>query len=581
MPAFEIQGPDGKKYRVDTPEGSTKQDAIEYIAHTHYGIDSKPDTTDPLTGKPATSQPHYMDTNSPLMRTLAGVGSGTQELGRGIGNIIGLGHVLPSVFGEEHIKKEAELDRPISDTTSGSIGQLVGQTAASLPLSLGLGAASSALRAVPVAGRVLGSALARGGVEGGVNAAALADVDKQGEAAGLGAAIGTGLTAGLGGLGRIASGIVRKSKAAQDLELLASQHGKDMFVPVSQAADEGADLTSRLASGFYKEVLPNVPGAGAQLRSQAKKAVGVVQDMAAAEADPTGTLIKAGMGDEGITTRRALAGAFQSAYDSTVGAYRFNVPPDFTSQVAARIKTAMPNVDNTTLQKVTGLIEDRMSRFASGAPEIEGGNLLNAKRAVDDLTQRLKGPELEALNAGKGVFDDIVSDELSQGGKASNLADLKKYQDLDEPMKNFQQYSRAVEAAKAEGGSVSPHQLAQAADPEGAMFHLGTTANKVLGQPVEKSSAIGKVATLGSLGVYGTFAHGLVPAAAGPAITILAGGNALATKIAQRIVMGDTVAQKAVSKMLEEHPGMRHIVDSVIRGAATTSAGRNFQQPNE
>src|SRR3977135_279728 len=156
MAAFEVTAPDGKKFRVDAPEGASQQDAIQYVAHQHSGItkeEQKPATTDPLTGKLATSQPHYMDTNSPLMRTLAGVGSGTQEFGRGLGNLVGLGHVFPSVFGEENIKKEAELDRPISDTTEGSLGQLVGQTVASLPLSMGVGAASMAGRAVPWAGK--------------------------------------------------------------------------------------------------------------------------------------------------------------------------------------------------------------------------------------------------------------------------------------------------------------------------------------------------------------------------------------------------------------------------------------------
>jgi len=368
---------------------------------------------------------------------------------------------------------------------------------------------------------------------------------------------------------------------AQDLENLASQHGKDLFVPVSQAADEGADAVSRLTAATYREALPLIPGAGAQLRNQSKKAAGVIQDMALHEADPTGTLIKAGMGDEGIAARRALAGAFQIAYDSTVGSYSFNVPADFKDQVAARIKAALPKVDDTTLQKVTDLIDGHMNRFSSGANEIDGGNLLNAKYAVDNLTKKLKGPELDALNAGKGVFDDIVSSELSQGGKASNLADLTKYQELDEPMKNFQQVSRAIEAAKANAGSFTPQQLAQHADPEGTMFHLATTANRVLGEPLEKPSTLARVATLGATGTYGLFAHGLSAAAAGPAMAVIAGGNALATKTAQRVVMGDTVAQQAIQKMLEEHPGMTRMVDMVLRGGAATSVGRQFQQPNQ
>ena len=37
MPAYQVTGPDGHKYRVDAPEGATADDAIAYIYDTHYG----------------------------------------------------------------------------------------------------------------------------------------------------------------------------------------------------------------------------------------------------------------------------------------------------------------------------------------------------------------------------------------------------------------------------------------------------------------------------------------------------------------------------------------------------------------
>lgn len=36
MPAFEVTGPDGKKYRVDTPEGASANDAINYVNQQYY-----------------------------------------------------------------------------------------------------------------------------------------------------------------------------------------------------------------------------------------------------------------------------------------------------------------------------------------------------------------------------------------------------------------------------------------------------------------------------------------------------------------------------------------------------------------
>ena len=36
MPTFEVTAPDGKKYKVNAPQGASQQDAIAYIADTHY-----------------------------------------------------------------------------------------------------------------------------------------------------------------------------------------------------------------------------------------------------------------------------------------------------------------------------------------------------------------------------------------------------------------------------------------------------------------------------------------------------------------------------------------------------------------
>ena len=56
-------------------------------------------------------------------------------------------------FSDEAVREQDELDRPLSQSTGGAVGQAIGATAASLPLSLGYGAASSAARAVPGSGK--------------------------------------------------------------------------------------------------------------------------------------------------------------------------------------------------------------------------------------------------------------------------------------------------------------------------------------------------------------------------------------------------------------------------------------------
>src|SRR5580693_8080939 len=49
MPTFDITSPDGKTYRVNAPEGSTKDDALKYVQQQHA---AKPQTTDVATAPP-------------------------------------------------------------------------------------------------------------------------------------------------------------------------------------------------------------------------------------------------------------------------------------------------------------------------------------------------------------------------------------------------------------------------------------------------------------------------------------------------------------------------------------------------
>jgi hypothetical protein len=74
----------------------------------------------------------------------------------------------------------------------------------------------------------------------------------------------------------------------------------------------------------------------------------------------------------------------------TVKNHTFAVPADFPDQVE---KNVMPNVDNQTLNNVTSAMDDQMQRFASGRPNIDGGNLLNAKNASSALYKSMQGPE--------------------------------------------------------------------------------------------------------------------------------------------------------------------------------------------
>jgi hypothetical protein len=363
-------------------------------------------------------------------------------------------------------------------------------------------------------------------------------------------------------------GLLQKSSATQDLEHLASQGGEDIFVPASQAGGDEGDVTSRLTGSLYKNMLPLFPGVTGQLNRQGNAARSVVRDLALKESDPVGTIIKSGAGKDGTMAMQQLADAFDQEYKSTVGSYAFNVPPDLEQTLTARVQQAMPNVDKTTLEKAVGKVGGAVERFASGNSVVDGENLLNAKNAIYNTLQKMdEGPEKDALKAAYGWFDTHIADEMNSGASKANMADLQRFQELEQPMTNFRQVGDAIEKAKAEGGRFSPAQLASAADPTGTIAHLGQTANQVLGKPAAQPSTEGRILAYLS-GGYGAF-HGLAPGA----LTLTAGANVLATKTAQRIVMGDTAAQQAVTKMLKAHPEMAARVQQILRLTGTAAVG--------
>jgi len=510
--------------------------------------------------------------NNALDTMTAGIGAGMVRFGRGIGNLAvkGLNKVLPDSdnitdlitgnrdaiqggpFSDAAVREQDQIDKPLSNTTAGAVGQGIGQTAASLPLSLGYGAASSAARALPLAGRALANPLVRGGVEGTVNSAAVADVDRQGAAAGEGAAIGTGLSAGFGAGGRLVRGLVQKSGAAQDLERLASDAGKDIFVPIPQAADDTGDIATRAVRSVYRDVLPIAPGVSGQLKRQSGRAMDTVREMAFDTVTPPGTIPQA--------TISALKDAFDQEYQTTVKQYIYDVPQDFRDQVEARIKAAMPGVDDTTVSKVVAALDDQMERFSSGKATIDGNNLLNAKNFTSEQMSKMRGPEKAALNAGKGVFDDIVQNEVSPEV-------FSRYQGLNKPYSAFTDVSKAVKAAKTSGGQFTPRQLASAARPGGELEPLAQAAQGTLGQPVATRSPWLGAERMGAIG-YGVLSHNPVGVIGG-----IGGASLLATQTVQRAMMGDTAAQKAIQALIEAHPEAAAAIQTVIRNAATTQAG--------
>lgn len=505
----------------------------------------------------------------------------------GIGNMLGL-------VDDERLKEVQEQNAPLKSTGAGMVGNIVGQAAMTAPAGGALGAglkglsmastgASMLPRALQVVGRVAGATPTRAALEGGMQAAIYADPTNRGEDAWEGAALGGALGVGAKAAGRLGLGLAKKGGDAEALATIAEQHGKDSFVPLAQAVGDDSDVVSRVVKTAYQGGLPYIPGVSSQMKSQSKKLLGDVREMALLEADHTGAL--ANRPDLLADPEKAvekLRKVFDNEYFGAVKKYDYSLPDPHTLKalVEKRVKAVIPSVDKVTLGRAKGVLESTLSRYSDNFGrtknitdpngvvrtlynQIDGDGLLQAKNEISELIPTLRGREKIAAVEANKVIDDIIESTMKKSGAVDDLA---RYQAANKAYPHF----KAVEMAtnKAATGEFSPLQLARAArkrSPE--QRALGLAAHKVLSEGVGTPSAAGRRlmdAVKPWLGGAVLTGAGMVSAPF--AAATLAGGNLLASKGAQKVLMGDTALQKALINELKKNPYAYSVGGSLLRG---------------
>lgn len=134
MPSFDFTSPDGKKYTVDGPEGSTQEQAFQILQGRIGKTTSKP-------------EPDYSPTNgmSTFEKVAAGAGKAIVDTARGAGQWLGLED-------RQGVQESRNRDAALSGTTAGKVGNFIGSAAMMIPAA----AAGASLPAAAAVGAGFG-----------------------------------------------------------------------------------------------------------------------------------------------------------------------------------------------------------------------------------------------------------------------------------------------------------------------------------------------------------------------------------------------------------------------------------------
>jgi hypothetical protein len=264
MARYRVQGPDGALHELEGPEDATPAQ-IEAAAAQMIPAGAKVPAPiapaaqmprpDPSAGGSTLNIAGFdtgVKTPEWLDRTLAGAGKSAASTVRGVGQMLGM---VP----QADVDETARLDKPLMDTTAGTMGNVGGAVAQMVVPASVVGKIAPAVNAVTKARPFL-SAAASGGLFAGAQPVVTGD-DRAIEAA-------KGAAAGLVGQG-VASGVARLARGASDLLEPAVrtlyEKAQAAGIPVTLAQLSDSTFVKTLASALGK-----LPGSGAQARAGAQ-----------------------------------------------------------------------------------------------------------------------------------------------------------------------------------------------------------------------------------------------------------------------------------------------------------------------
>lgn len=414
MPTYEVTSPDGRKFSVTAPEGASQDEVLAYAKKNYTAPASAvgADVPDPTEGMSQTE------------KLLAGIGMGMAKIGRATGQAAGmavdavmpkptlsLGDLVtgnrPKPYSERigfptqaSVESAKRTDAPLGNTGAGTLGNLIGQTAATIPAAF-----------IPGANTYLGASLVGAGL-GALTTEG--DVRQR--------AIGGGLGALGGAAGKFTGDMIGgalQGAAQRRLDQQVANAGRDAAAQRAISAgyaippaDTNPSIVNELLNGISGKIktAQSASAMNQPVTNQlAKAAVGAAPDQPLSVGALDAIRKQAGQAYEAVASTGTVAPG--SAYDAALDKI-----------VAPFVKSAQgfPNAKaNPVLAEIESL---RSPAFDAGSAVAKISELRASSDAAYRAGDKISG---KALKSGANALEDALDAHLVSINASADL--LKNY----------------------------------------------------------------------------------------------------------------------------------------------------------
>lgn len=489
MPVFQITAPDGRKFKVTGPEGSTKEQALARI-RAQYSAAPKPNLKEQNPAEYDPASPQYQDKYGPQAvpageNFSAGVGKSFVDTGRGIRqlyaniadavapqspNLTSLVTGQPNTRSatiQSEIDASRERDAPLMSTGAGITGNIAGQAAQfSVPGSYAVNA-SARLPARLAAGAAFGAGIA--------NTQPVTSDQTRGGNTALGAAGGAAGEGIAAGIGRLAAG--SSKKITPEIAALA-QKADELGIPLRAEQVTG----SRPLAGI-SAALDAVPFSGrdASRNTQRSAFLRAMTRTFGENSDNVTTAVRSGEKNLG------------AKYDAVLGKYGIKADNQLLSDIDEVLQAARAELTDQQFGVIQRQVDNILSKVGAGdAIDAQAG--YNIKKLLDRVAQSqdsslayhakdLRASVVQALD--RSLPPEVAKDFAKTRAQYANLIAVRK---LVRPGLD---------------GNVTPAGLANVKNLRGDLRDVADVAGTFLKEPFGNSGTQNRTVGLGLLGALG------------------------------------------------------------------------------